>query len=555
MAFEYPNRTNVVIVPSRHEFIDPRTLNFPIHINPFGLTEPRFLVPINPVSGFHLNHSALVQMEQERSLSLHQFMENERLVPSKEEELRRRNVIGKLKQRFIPLFDYDKIVLTWIKNVAWRHQLTTQQIGLTSATILAYGSYGLGVHGSESDVDALCVGPFFATMVEDFFVVLHNMLEKRPEVSEIHCVKDAKVPLMRFKFDGISVDLPYARLQVLSVPELVLLHVALAFSWYELQNVDILAPPFLWNIDEISWKSLSGVRANKYILQLVPNLEIFRALLRCVKFWAKRRGIYGNLLGFLGGVHLAILAALICQRHPNASLAALVSIFFRTFGFWPWPTPVTLLDGMMPPNVDINDKRPLMPIRLPCSCEYCHSNITRSTFHKIRAELLRGHAMTGGIFGPHFNWKNIFEPFPYLESYTEFLKISLSALDHDMLGDWVGWVKSRFRTLLLKIVVNSEASFELILQLEEVCGFCDPNPTEYDDDFEVAKPNIVYYWGLESGGSESTDIKSIEEDFVNNLSNGYQGSPGTIKLAIVQGYELPKSMQLDTGGRNGSKAS
>lgn len=45
------------------------------------------------------------------------------------------------------------------------------------------------------------------------------MLKSRPEVAEIHCVKDAKVPLMRFKFDGILVDLPYARLNILSVPE------------------------------------------------------------------------------------------------------------------------------------------------------------------------------------------------------------------------------------------------------------------------------------------------------------------------------------------------
>lgn len=44
------------------------------------------------------------------------------------------------------------------------------------------------------------------------------MLKSRPEVSEVHCVKDAKVPLIRFKFDGIMVDLPYAQLRVLSVP-------------------------------------------------------------------------------------------------------------------------------------------------------------------------------------------------------------------------------------------------------------------------------------------------------------------------------------------------
>jgi len=28
------------------------------------------------------------------------------------------------------------------------------------------------------------------------------------------------------------------------------------------------------NIDDTSWKSLSGVRANKYILHLVPNIEV-----------------------------------------------------------------------------------------------------------------------------------------------------------------------------------------------------------------------------------------------------------------------------------------
>lgn len=45
------------------------------------------------------------------------------------------------------------------------------------------------------------------------------MFERMPEVTDIHCVKNAKVPLMRFKFNGISVDFPYAQLQVVSVSE------------------------------------------------------------------------------------------------------------------------------------------------------------------------------------------------------------------------------------------------------------------------------------------------------------------------------------------------
>jgi len=45
------------------------------------------------------------------------------------------------------------------------------------------------------------------------------MLKNMPGVLDVHSVKDAKVPLMRFKLEGISVDLLYAQLQFTSVPE------------------------------------------------------------------------------------------------------------------------------------------------------------------------------------------------------------------------------------------------------------------------------------------------------------------------------------------------
>ncbi|KAG6731546.1 hypothetical protein I3842_01G133700 [Carya illinoinensis] len=453
-------------------------------------------------------------MDEERSISLVQFMVNEGLVPSPDEEEKRKNVILKLKE----------IVLTWIKKVAWQRRFPKEQIAAACATILTYGSYGLGVHGSESDIDALCVGPLFATMAEDFFIVLHNMLKSRPEVSEIHCVKDAKVPLIWFEFDGISIDLPYAQLKVSSVPE----------------NVDVLNPYFLRDVNVTSWKSLSGVHANKRILQLVPNLENFQSMLRCVKLWAKRRGVYGNLLGFLGGVHLAILAASVCQKHPNASLNSLIVNFFQMFAFWPWPTPVILQDGILPTTRDAIEIRSLMPIQLPCSpYEYCHSNVTRSTFRRIRAEFLRGHDRTRDLLKPDFDWGSVFEHFPYPKEYTRFVKIYLSASDQDDLGDWVGWVKSRFCSLLTK--------------LEEVQGFCDPNPVEHVD-MDVTEPNVVFYWGLNPSKSSFTDILHVEEDFMKNLKNGYQGSAGGMGLSILQASQLPKSALLDTGIGKRTKA-
>ncbi|XP_028104990.1 uncharacterized protein LOC114304008 [Camellia sinensis] len=129
-----------------------------------------------------------------------------------------------------------------------------------------------------------------------FFVFLHNMLTSRTEVSEVHCVKDAKVPLMQFKLDGISFDLPYAQLKVMSIPELSVMHVEPTLSKQSIptvvsaytqgsHNVDILNPFFQSNIDEKSWRSLSGVHANKCILRLLPNMEVSSML---------SMGSYGN---------------------------------------------------------------------------------------------------------------------------------------------------------------------------------------------------------------------------------------------------------------------
>nr|GEW77637.1 nuclear poly(A) polymerase 3 [Tanacetum cinerariifolium] len=289
------------------------------------------------------------QMELDSSLTLLKFISDEGLVASDAEEEKRKDVVDKLEQ----------ILIAWIKRVAYQRRLPPNQIKDASVTILPYGSYGLGVYNAVSNIDILCVGPCFASIAEDFFIVLHNMLAGRSEVYGVHCVKDAKVPLLRFTFEGIMIDLSFAKLQVIAVPE----------------NVDI---------------------SNPSILQLVPDVKAFQELLRCVKLWAKRRGVYSDLFGFFGGTHLAILAALICEKNPSASLLDLISMFFKTFAFWPWPEPVILEEGATPKPPPLPPgTQALMPFQLPGSRnEYCYSNMTTSTFNKIRSEFRRGYRQT-----------------------------------------------------------------------------------------------------------------------------------------------------------------
>ncbi|XP_072961678.1 nuclear poly(A) polymerase 3 isoform X1 [Typha angustifolia] len=530
MAYAYANQSSIV-VPAAH-LIEPGNLiltpppplppplfgYFPVTLTaiPNHCYRSPLLVPANPPVIVHRpvvlgrpSLEFLIQMDERRTQSLLQFIASEGLEPSQEEVVKRKEVINQLKQ----------IVLQWIRKVAWQRRLPKEIIAGTSATILTYGSYGLGVHGPESDIDALCVGPYFASLEEDFFVVLRNMLHSRPEVSEIHCVKSAKVPLMRFKFNGISVDFPYVQVQVISVSD----------------NINIFDPFLPGKVEESGWRSLSGVRANQQILRLVPNVKNFQSMLRCMKLWAKRRGIYSHLLGFFGGIHLAIIAAYVCQRHPNASCNSLLTLFFENFSHWPWPRPVILQDQSI--NFRRPDDRALMPIMMPCSpFEYCNSNITRSTFRKIKAEFQRGYALTRDIGRLDFEWSCLFEAFPYGTKYAHFVQIVLAAPNVDELRDWVGWVKSRFRSLLLK--------------LEIVEGYCDPNPTEYVD-HNITEPNVVFYWGLLTEGSTFLDINSVKEDFMRSVINDVYGEDRSarckLELSVIESSQLPKSMLVESG--------
>lgn len=55
--------------------------------------------------------------------------------------------------------------------------------------------------------------------LQDFFGELHRMLEEMPEIQELHPVPDAHVPVMKFKFNGVSIDLLYANVALWVIPE------------------------------------------------------------------------------------------------------------------------------------------------------------------------------------------------------------------------------------------------------------------------------------------------------------------------------------------------
>jgi poly(A) polymerase len=172
----------------------------------------------------------------------------------------------------------------------------------------------------------------------------------------------------------------------------------------------LLDDNILRNCDKESIRSLNGCRVTDIILRLVPNQENFKTTLRVIKLWAKVRGVYSNVMGYLGGVAWAILVANICILCPYLAPNQLLKQFFFCYTHWEWSSenPVTLTEIKndrnhvgFPIDADLfyeSKATDLMPIITPAfpsmNATY---NVSHSTKRAMLIEFEKGLKITEAI--------------------------------------------------------------------------------------------------------------------------------------------------------------
>ncbi|XP_051147989.1 nuclear poly(A) polymerase 4-like isoform X2 [Andrographis paniculata] len=453
----------------------------------------------------------------QRTKELEKVLVNAGLYESAEESAKREEVLGRLKQ----------IVKDWVKELTRLRGYTDQMVEDANAVILTFGSYRLGVHGPGADIDALCVGPSYVSREEDFFYVLHNILDATEEVTELQPVPDAHVPVMKFKFDGISIDLLYASVSLLVVPD----------------DLDISNTSILYNIDEPTVRSLNGCRVADQILKLVPNVENFRITLRCIKFWAKRRGVYSNVTGFLGGVNWALLVARLCQFYPMANPSMLVSRFFRVYTVWRWPNPIMLCEieddeigfSIWDPRKNPWDRNHLMPIITPAyPCMNSSYNVSASTLRVMMEQFQFGNKVCEDIELNKSQWSALFEPYLFFENYKNYLQVDIIAADSDDLRSWKGWVESRLRQLTLMIERDTLGKLQ-----------CHPYPHDYTDSSKQCA-HCAFFMGLQRKQGEviqegqQFDIRKTVDEFRHQINSYLYWKPRMeIYVSHVRRKQIP----------------
>ncbi|XP_078439695.1 nuclear poly(A) polymerase 4-like [Wolffia australiana] len=475
----------------------------------FGVTKP-------------ISMAGPTDVDLQRSEELQKFLVDAGLYESEEEDIRRKKVLREI----------DQIVKDWVKLLTQQRGYSDQMVEDANAVIFTFGSYRLGVHGPGADIDTLCIGPSYVNREEDFFIILHDILADNEDVTELQPVPDAHVPVMKFKLQGISIDLLYASVSLLVVPE----------------DLDISNGSVLYDVDEPTVRSLNGCRVADQILRLVPDIEHFRSALRCLKFWAKRRGVYSNVTGFLGGVNWALLVARVCQLYPNAVPSMLVSRFFRVYTQWRWPNPVMLCPieedeigfPVWDPRKNPRDRTHHMPIITPAyPCMNSSYNVSISTLRVMIEQFQFGNKICEEIELNKASWASLFQPYLFFEAYKNYLQVDITASDDDDLRTWKGWVESRLRQLTLKIERDTYGMLQ-----------CHPYPNEYVDASKQCS-HTAFFMGLQrkqgvkSQEAQQFDIRGTVEEFRHEVNLFMFWKPGMeIYVSHVRRKQIPSFVFL-----------
>ncbi|XP_008294536.1 poly(A) polymerase type 3-like [Stegastes partitus] len=395
---------------------------------------PKWFGPSDPISQDFPEDNDLILTKK-----LTETLQSYDIYESKEELQRRERILKRL----------ELLYKEWLQEMCDEMNVPEVVKDKVGGKILPFGSYHLGVHGKGADIDALCVGPGFLDRKE-FFTSFFEKLKAQGEVKDIRAIEETYVPVIKLTYGGIEIDLVFGRLAQRSVPE----------------KLNLLDDKYVQGIDKYCMRSLNGYRVTEEILQHVPNVHNFRIALRAIKLWAKKRNIYSNSLGFLGGVSWAILMARICQSYPNATSATLVIKFFKVYSMWIWPIPIhlhrvkNLLDpNIWNPNLNPSDRGHQMPIITPAYPQQNTSvNTSRFTVAVMMEEINRGHAIAQEIEQNKANWSKLFQTQDFFEKYQHYIVLEASYKTERQRLEWVGLVESKVRVLVRLLERNKQIS-------------------------------------------------------------------------------------------------
>ncbi|TMW68649.1 hypothetical protein Poli38472_006117 [Pythium oligandrum] len=448
-----------------------------------------------------------------------------------------------IQRRSLILADLRATFREWVKQVCLAKGVPEEIAADAGGQILVSGSYRLGVNEPGADIDTICVAPRHVTR-EDFFSTLKDIFLKHPKVTNLVAIEGAIVPILTFDYEEINIDLQIAILPRNTIPD----------------NLNILDDNILAGVDTATEKSLNGPRVTELMIKLTPNRESFIGVLRVVRRWAKRRGLYSNKMGYLGGVNWCILVCFVNQLYPTAAPSTLLLRFFMVLSTWKWPLAIQLCKtydaklGLEVWNANSgNNRYHVMPILTPAYPSMNSSfNVSTHSLSVMKDEFKRGLDLVQDILGKGGDdWDALFEPSDFFAVQQHYLAVDVYTTKEDEEQAWCGFCESRIRKLV--------DSLAYIPQLCRIRAFPKKFPLSYADDGAAAgatkKYGVCYFVAFDVDrrklmGKEVSIDNSVHYFTQNDLYR-WNKRTATMDVTVTPTVwkNLPESVFEDMGGR------
>jgi poly(A) polymerase len=439
------------------------------------------------------------------------------------------------------------IISNWIILVATKCGMNETIARSQKAFLLTFGSHKLGVNWINGDVDSLVLSPQYVDREKHFFGDLADILRKDPNIEELLAIKDAYVPVMKMKYYKVSFDLLFARIDAKNFRD----------DGMETLNDDNL----LVNLDPEMIRSLNGCRVADKLLELIENKDSFRGTLKLVKLWARNKGIYSNITGFLGGVSWAILVAKLCQLFPFFKPNKLLVQFFKFYSQWNWNEYPVLIEEIKTDhhlNRFVQEKqwseheKTAMNIITPAfPCKNSSYSVSQTALNSIVYHLKEAWiSINNDIeYSPNgtINWDPIFEKYNFYKNFRHFFEVKIAAEDSESFVVWKSFVESK-----LKYFTKSFEYFDQDKKFE-----IRPYPIPCD----TGKYEITYYFGLKLKQDYFMPIQwnfwHVAREFLDQLIYPNRRKGTTLKIQTILRENLPETVykQIEDNKSNNSDES
>jgi len=353
-------------------------------------------------------------------------------------KIEKNNLSKEIEQNLIALLKTKQAIISFperqIRSIVLEIiQATCNSILGQEYQLHTMGSTRIGTNTTTSDLDVLAAIP--KELDSLFFLeAVQTQLEGWYESARL--VREAQVPILKLKMDGIFVDL---------------LCIEYPTSFI---SMDTLSEKHRRYFSPQNWQAVTGILEAESILKHIQeqiSLDTFQWFVKAIKIWATTRAIKGNAFGFLGTYSWTVLAAWVLNQIPEQEdvedVSVLMVYFFETLNQHNWARPISIVKEH---NYKIREKQDRMPIITSIKPYYNSArNITRSTARVLQEEFQRGHSILKHIKKGKKSWVNLFEVVS--PNATSNLKLVIRANDSLDLQEACGWIEGHIVSLIIAL--------------------------------------------------------------------------------------------------------